>query len=181
VWCIRQFWVQHWIVWRILDSLNGGLETMLYWGPNYECNLYCSNTWPLEVVVWWFWKSSGVYEIVARTNGFWKIALLGISRRVWYSWDKYGLRFVLGNSTWCRGSWSWQIYFFVWTIRWWHVVGGVSRHTWQQRSIYVIIKGCRIKRRLEEVMKTGVWDLGLLEVVGILNDYLLLCIALVFC
>jgi len=57
----------------------------------------------------------------------------------------------------------------VWTIRWWPVVGGASRHSWQQRSINVFIKGCRTKRHPEEVMKIGVWGLGLLEVVGILN------------
>ncbi|QCE15180.1 hypothetical protein DEO72_LG11g2189 [Vigna unguiculata] len=34
--------------------------------------------------------------------------------------------------------------------------GGTSRHSWQQRSINVIIKWCRIKRRPKEVMKTGV-------------------------
>ena len=42
---------------------------MLCRGPNYECNLYWGNTSSLEVVVWWFLKSSGVCEIVARTNG----------------------------------------------------------------------------------------------------------------
>ena len=40
--------------------------------------------------------------------------------------------------------------------RWWYVVGGASRHLWQQRSINVIIKGRRINRRPEEEMKTGV-------------------------
>jgi len=49
-------------------------------GPSYECNLYWGNTWPLKIVAWWFWKSSGVCEIVARTNGFRKIALLGSLR-----------------------------------------------------------------------------------------------------
>jgi len=34
--------------------------------------------------------------------------------------------------------------------RWWSVVGGASGHSWQQGSINVIIKGCRIKRCLEE-------------------------------
>jgi len=45
-------------------------------GPNYEYNL--CNTWPLEVVAWWFWKSSRVCEIIARTDGFRKIDLLGV-------------------------------------------------------------------------------------------------------
>jgi len=37
--------------------------------------------------------------------------------------------------------------------RWWPIVGGASRHSWQQRSINVLIKGCRIKRRLEGDLK----------------------------
>jgi len=45
--------------------------------------------------------------------------------------------------------------FCVWTIRWWPIVVGVSRHSWQQRSISVIIKGCRIKRRPEEDVNVG--------------------------
>jgi len=39
--------------------------------------------------------------------------------------------------------------------RWWPIVGGASRHSWQQRSIYVIIKGCRIKKHLEEDVNVG--------------------------
>jgi len=31
-------------------ALDEGLDVMLCWGPNYECNLYWGNTWPLEVV-----------------------------------------------------------------------------------------------------------------------------------
>jgi len=34
--------------------LDGGLETMLDCGPSYKCSLYWGNTWPLEVVAWWF-------------------------------------------------------------------------------------------------------------------------------
>ena len=68
---------------RLYTTLDGGLDVMLCWGANYECNLYTGNTWPLEVVAWWFWKSSGVCEIVARTDGFWKIALHGFIQRVW--------------------------------------------------------------------------------------------------
>jgi len=26
-------------------------------GASYECSLYWNNTWPIEVVAWWFWKS----------------------------------------------------------------------------------------------------------------------------
>jgi len=60
-------------------ALNEGHDTMLCWGPNYECNLYWGNTWPLEVVAWWFWKSSGVCEIVAHTARFQKIALFSVT------------------------------------------------------------------------------------------------------
>jgi len=35
-------------------TYDGGLEVMLGWGPSYECSLYWGNTWPLEVVAWWF-------------------------------------------------------------------------------------------------------------------------------
>jgi len=44
--------------------------------------------------------------------------------------------------------------------RWWPVVGGTSRHLWQQGSINVIIKGCRIKRRPEENVN-GLGGLGM--------------------
>jgi len=52
---------------------------MLCWGPSYECNFYWGNMWPLKVVAWSFWKSNGVCEIVARTDGFRKIVLLSVS------------------------------------------------------------------------------------------------------
>jgi len=60
-------------------ALDEGLDAMLCWGPSYECNLYWDNMWPLEVVAWWFWNSSGVCEIVARTTGFRKIALFSVT------------------------------------------------------------------------------------------------------
>jgi len=43
---------------------------------------------------------------------------------------------------------------------WWLVVGGASRHSWQQGSINVIIKGGRIKRRSKENVNVGCdgWD-----------------------
>jgi len=63
-------------------TLDGGLEAMLCWGPSYEYNLYWGNTWPLNVVAWWFWKFNGVCEIMARIDGFQKIALLSVIRRV---------------------------------------------------------------------------------------------------
>jgi len=37
-----------------------------------------------------------------------------------------------------------------------HVVGGASRHSWQQGSMKVIIKGCRIKSRPKEDVKVWV-------------------------
>jgi len=55
-------------------ALDEGLEAMICWGPSYEQSLYWGNIRSLEVVAWWF---------VARIDGFRKIALLGISRRVW--------------------------------------------------------------------------------------------------
>ena len=51
-------------------TVDVGLDAMLCWEPNYECNLYWGNTWPLEVVARWFWKSNRVCEIVALTDGF---------------------------------------------------------------------------------------------------------------
>jgi len=52
-------------------------------GPVTRGNLYWGNMWPLEVVAWWFWKSSGVCKIMTRTDGFRKIVLLGVIRQVW--------------------------------------------------------------------------------------------------
>jgi len=48
-----------------------------------------------------------------------------------------------------------KMYSCVWTIRWWPVVGGASRNSWYQRSINVIIKGCIIKRSLDEDVNVG--------------------------
>ena len=48
-------------------------------GPSYECNLYLGNMWSLEVVAWWFRKSSGVCEIVACTVKFRMIALFSVT------------------------------------------------------------------------------------------------------
>ncbi|QCD92473.1 hypothetical protein DEO72_LG5g537 [Vigna unguiculata] len=62
---------------------------------------------------------SGMCEIVTRTDGFRKIALLGVIQQVW----------------------------------WWPVVGEVSKYSWQQRLISVIIKWCRIKGRPMETLK----------------------------
>jgi len=56
-------------------ALDEGHDVMLWLGASYECNLYWGDTWPLEVVAWWFRKSSGACEIVAHTTRFRKIAL----------------------------------------------------------------------------------------------------------
>jgi len=75
------------------------------WGPSYKCILYWGNTWPLEVVAWWFKKSNGVCKIVACTARFRKIALFSATDWILVVWDNYELRFILGNSTWCRRLW----------------------------------------------------------------------------
>ena len=67
----KRFWVQSWLSMKSSSQL--WMSVMMWrfgWGPNYECNLYWGNTWPLEVVAWWIKKSSGVCEIVARTTRF---------------------------------------------------------------------------------------------------------------
>jgi len=57
--------------------------------------------------------------------------------------------FVSGSSTWCHGEMLWQGYSHVWTIRWWPVVGGASRHSCiKDRSLFSL-KGYRIDRRLK--------------------------------
>ena len=38
----------------LYTTLDEGLDAMLCWEPSYECDLYWDNTWPLEVVAWWF-------------------------------------------------------------------------------------------------------------------------------
>jgi len=35
-------------------ALDGGHYAMLCWGLSYECNSHWGNTWPLEVIAWWF-------------------------------------------------------------------------------------------------------------------------------
>jgi len=67
----RQFWVQRLLVRRVSTQFWMRVTMRCFgWGPSYEFNLYLGNTWPLEVVAWWFRKSSGVCEIVARTKKF---------------------------------------------------------------------------------------------------------------
>jgi len=55
--------------------------------------------------------------------------------------------------------------------RWWPVVGRASRHLWQQGSINVIIKGCRIKRHRKEDENVWVWDWRVSRVLGVLIYY----------
>jgi len=118
-------------------TLDGDHEAILCWGPSYECNLYWGNTWPLEVVVWWFRKSSGVCKIVTRMTRFRMIALFSASDRVLVVWEQLRTPIRFGNSTLCCGERLWQTYSHVWTIRWWPVVGRASRHSYSKdRSVY---------------------------------------------
>jgi len=50
--------------------------------------------------------------------------------------------------------------------RWWPVVGGASRHSWQQGWINVIIKEWRIKRCLGEDVNVGFDGWGVIRVMG---------------
>ena len=50
--------------------------------------------------------------------------------------------------------------------RWWPIIGGTSRHSWQQWSINVIIKGCRIKRCPGEDVNLGFDGWGFIRVMG---------------
>jgi len=52
--------------------------------------------------------------------------------------------------------------------RWWPVVEGASRHSWQQISINVLIKGCGIKRHPEEDAIMWVWDWRVSKVLEVL-------------
>jgi len=140
---------------------------MLCLGPSYECNLYWGNTWPLEVIAWWFWKSNGVCKIVARTDGFRKIAFL---RDIQWDLLVFGqirivvhirelhlvLRIVVVIRLFPRVNY-----------RWWPIVGGASRHSWQQGSINVIIKGCRIKRCPREDVNVEFDGWGVIRVMGL--------------
>jgi len=55
--------------------------------------------------------------------------------------------------------------------RWWPVVGGASRHSWQQGSINVIIKGCRIERCPGEDVNVGFAGWGVIRVMGFKLSY----------
>jgi len=59
--------------------------------------------------------------------------------------------FVLGNSTWCHGEMLLQSHSHVWTIRWWPVVGGASRHSCSKDRSFISPKGYRKDRRLKVV------------------------------
>jgi len=64
--------------------------------------------------------------------------------------------FVFGNSTWCHGEMLWQSYSHVWTIRWWPVVGGASRHSCSKDQSLISPKGYRKDRRLNTSIGNGV-------------------------
>jgi len=66
----------------------------------------------------------------------------------WESRNNYKLMFVLGSSTWCHGEMLWQSYSHVWTIRWWLVVGGASRHSCNKDRSLISPKGYKNDRRL---------------------------------
>jgi len=57
--------------------------------------------------------------------------------------------FVSGSSTWCHDEMLWQCYSHMWTIRWWHVVGGASGHSCSEDRSLFSFKGYRIDRRLK--------------------------------
>ncbi|QCD86300.1 hypothetical protein DEO72_LG3g821 [Vigna unguiculata] len=56
---------------------------------------------------------------------------------------------VSGSSTWCHGEMLWQGYSHVWTIRWWPVVRGASRHSCSEDRSLFSPKGYRDDRRLK--------------------------------
>jgi len=68
---------------------------------------------------------------------------------------------ILGNSTWCHGEMLWQSHSHVWTIRWWPVVGGAIRHSYNKDRSLISPKGYIDDRRLkasvgnEEVREKG--------------------------
>ena len=57
--------------------------------------------------------------------------------------------FVLGSSTWCHSEMLWQSYSYVWTIRWWPVVGGASGHLCNKDRSLISPKRYRNDRRLK--------------------------------
>jgi len=62
--------------------------------------------------------------------------------------------------------------------RWCPIAGGVRRHSWQQVSTNVIIKGCRIKRRLEEDVNVGLTIGFWVRVMGSNHYFIVYCILL---
>ena len=53
------------------------------------------------------------------------------------------------------------MYSRVWTIRWWPVVRGASRHSWQQGSINVSSKGVESRGVQRKIWKSRIKDYGL--------------------
>jgi len=72
---------------------------------------------------------------------------------LWYSGNNYKLMFVLRSSTWCHGEMLWQSYSHVWTIKWWPVVGGSSRHSCSEDRSLISPKGYRNDIRLMQVLE----------------------------
>jgi len=67
--------------------------------------------------------------------------------------------FVSGSSTWCHGEMLWKSYSHMWTIRWWPVVGGASRYSYNKDRLLFSPKGYSDDRRL----KTSVGSEGVKE------------------
>jgi len=61
--------------------------------------------------------------------------------------------FVSGSSTWCHSELLWQGYSHVWTIRWWPIVGGASRHSCSEDRSLFSPKEYRNVRRLMQVLE----------------------------
>ena len=151
-------------------TLDGGLDAMLCWGPSCECTLYWDNTWPLEVVAWWFWKSSGCARSWLVRMGAERLPSSVLANEFGSvgtntDYDSYwgtplGLRIVAVTKLFPHVDY-----------RWWLVVGGASRHSWQEGLINVIIKECRIRRHPEEDVNVWVWGLGCIKSVRGLNCY----------
>jgi len=69
------------------------------------------------------------------------------------SLEQLQIMFVSGNSTWCHGEMLWQSYSHVWTIRWWPVVEGASRHSCSKDRSLISPKGYRNDRHLMQVLE----------------------------
>jgi len=59
----------------------------------------------------------------------------------------------LGSSNWCHGEMLWQSYSYVWTIKWWPIVGGASRDSCNKDRSLISPEGYRNDRRLMQVLE----------------------------